>query len=338
MKTQNTDIALSCERKPPIESLSLKLKNTTGTPLTIQVPWPFLVEDVKPTLHYQKTEENGAVKLILKKSLNDAWPCEFQTRNRWNIDRLIPWKESKDLTEEEIEIHMNMQFAEKEIRSLFQGHHRPSTPLDEVRLVMRLLVDLNFANEFNVFAVTLKDSNATPYFYLRAHPPVRISPLGSPILSLSVADLRLSDKLFARKAESPQVTKTDFSRIFGKKHCPVPIYTIEGIALLRYVFRLNSTKIQPSAWQSSNLPNSEIWLSTFVSPLYMDWVYDFSPKPKEQLTSASNPPSKSSVDGCSHCCSVKNNMKRCVRCKRVLYCDANCQKADWLKHKASCSL
>ena len=98
------------------------------------------------------------------------------------------------------------------------------------------------ANDVMAFAIALKDSIGTPEFYARVHPPLRVSPLGSPILSVSVADTRLSEKLIARHIESSQVSKTDFSRIFGKRPCPTPIFTTNGISLLRYLFRLNSKR------------------------------------------------------------------------------------------------
>ena len=189
------------------------------------------------------------------------------------------------------------------------------------------------ANDVMAFAIALKDSIGTPEFYARVHPPLRVSPLGSPILSVSVADTRLSEKLIARHIESSQVSKTDFIRIFGKRPCPTPIFTTNGISLLRYLFRLNSTKINPSAWQSKNLPSSEYWLATFASPLYSDWVHDFTPKPRRPLVSFT----PVGAGNCAHCKSVKRDMKRCGRCKSVLYCNSLCQKAHWVKHKDSCS-
>lgn len=29
-------------------------------------------------------------------------------------------------------------------------------------------------------------------------------------------------------------------------------------------------------------------------------------------------------------------LKRCTKCRKVLYCDAECQKADWKAHKMVC--
>jgi radical SAM protein with 4Fe4S-binding SPASM domain len=35
---------------------------------------------------------------------------------------------------------------------------------------------------------------------------------------------------------------------------------------------------------------------------------------------------------------VKNDMKKCSRCKAVWYCSAECQKKDWGSHKTKCVL
>lgn len=39
---------------------------------------------------------------------------------------------------------------------------------------------------------------------------------------------------------------------------------------------------------------------------------------------------------CSNCKINALDLKRCGRCRRVNYCCAECQRADWLQHKASC--
>ena len=40
---------------------------------------------------------------------------------------------------------------------------------------------------------------------------------------------------------------------------------------------------------------------------------------------------------CSACNKWKQNLKRCTSCKKVYYCDGECQKKDWLVHKISCN-
>ena len=69
---------------------------------------------------------------------------------------------------------------------------------------------------------------------------------------------------------------TQFKRVFEEDaDFSLFTYTIPTIlagtaGLLRYLLRVNSTKITPLTWQSQSLPLNEEnpWLATFVSPLY----------------------------------------------------------------------
>ena len=90
------DIGVSSEREPPSDtSHGLYLKLEPYAPLSIQLPWPFLVDDIQSTLRYQKTKENCPAKLILMESLYSPWPSEFENRARWNLDSSssgVDWK------------------------------------------------------------------------------------------------------------------------------------------------------------------------------------------------------------------------------------------------------
>ena len=108
------ELDISTDRIPPSESchkLTLKLKNH-ATPLTIQFPWPFLVNDIKSTLYRRKpaTENNSTVMITLKKSINDPWPDEFSNRRvKWNVDLLKPWVEDDDIINTAIMSHVMAQ-------------------------------------------------------------------------------------------------------------------------------------------------------------------------------------------------------------------------------------
>ena len=43
-----------------------------------------------------------------------------------------------------------------------------------------------------------------------------------------------------------------------------------------------------------------------------------------------------SSDGCAACKKIVREMKRCARCKNVMYCCEACQKSHWPQHKSSC--
>lgn len=111
-------------------------------------------------------------------------------------------------------------------------------------------------------------------------------------------------------------------------------HTEEGAALLRYVLRLNSTRMRRTAWQSKNLPRGESWFHTFLSPLYAYYAYDY--KVESALNESASSRSTTKIAG-KNCKSSKEDMKQCVRCKAVVYCDAICQKVDWHNHKKTCS-
>ena len=44
-----------------------------------------------------------------------------------------------------------------------------------------------------------------------------------------------------------------------------------------------------------------------------------------------------SVDSCAHCGKQGVGFKRCSSCKQAFYCGAECQNADWKRHKKACA-
>lgn len=60
-----------------------------------------------------------------------------------------------------------------------------------------------------------------------------------------------------------------------------------------------------------------------------------------QLSCASSPSSKMaqstaiSIEKC-HTCGLTENLKRCSRCQKVVYCSLACQRKDWNTHKEKC--
>ena len=309
----------------------------------IQVPWPFLVENANATFHYKKTEKSPPIKLILKKSLNDPWPSEFEKSSNINIERWQPWIEPGRETGNGLAIHINSQFPLEVLQDLMRNpDYIPNSALNEVRHIIKAVIGLHFEDKVDVFAIKdirhPKKNKAN--FYLRVHPPLRVSPLGAPILLVSVVDINLSEKIFFSQTEAVKREAAQaFQHIFSTagEMCCVYTYTDEGSALLRYLLRLNSTKMQPSNWQSKNLPRREDWLATFLSPLYMDCIHSFTPTQESSTSMATGANSTNLIKRCGHCNSTQEKMKRCSRCKSVYYCDINCQKTAWSKHKSSCS-
>ncbi len=40
---------------------------------------------------------------------------------------------------------------------------------------------------------------------------------------------------------------------------------------------------------------------------------------------------------CRHCSSESEKLKKCSQCKLVSYCNNDCQKKDWVRHKVICN-
>ena len=182
-------------------------------------------------------------------------------------------------------------------------------------------------------------ANEKPLFFIRAHPPILSSPFNGPMILLSVLDCRLSEKLVKKGHLKEKKAKEDFERIFhtrNKMATPMILRTNteDSTSLLRYVFRLNSTKMKPSSWQEENLPLGKCspYLATFLSPLYLDHFPKF---PAKGLDSSDQGSEQFSCAGCGKKSSIA--MKRCSRCKTMTYCSTECQKTDWKKHKLVCS-
>ena len=211
---------------------------------------------------------------------------------------------------------------------------KPATPLDEVRDIIRDIFNASNRKVVSVFSITDKRrADETPDFIIKVHQPFRTSPLGAPLLVATVVDRRLAEELVVNGKLDQAEQNAHCRRIIqdGKPSADGVVahtYTDEGKALFRYILRLNSTKMQPTDWHKKNLPKSECWMATFISPLYVYYAIDCVGAAISSVPSL----------GCGHCKSVKPDMKRCIRCKKVLYCDAQCQKADWLSHKMTCSV
>ena len=131
------------------------------------------------------------------------------------------------------------------------------------------------------------------------------------------------------------------------------VYTIfiqseDEANLLRYLFRLNASKIHPATkWPIENLPagNKSPWLSTFFCPLYIDQAGSDT-EMEEFLEATRNlniqPTRKQPeiplqpVECCTMCQQPGRDLKRCARCKAVKYCSVECQRSNWSTHKLSC--
>lgn len=118
--------------------------------------------------------------------------------------------------------------------------------------------------------------------------------------------------------------------------------------LLRYLLRLNSTKVEPDPWKLTNLPLGEErspWMASFISPLYSERILDccklftpVRPVPVFEKMQQQQPNSISYAASrhCAACFKEDVGLKKCSKCISILYCSADCQREHWNTHKPTC--
>ena len=311
------------ELRFPCESAHRFTVSLAGVqPLTITLPYPILANSIKATLR----RKDGVVEVVADKALNNLWPEDVvrEQQFRWNVENLEPWANSALLSD-----HCLSQF------SIFHGMaashflFQTESLMWNVRsAISRIFQVVNEQKRIYFHVTETEDPKKNPaLWYIRAHPPVRMSPEGTPILIISVWDRRLSQQLQDDGEISSRRIAQDFQRVIDQKLQPEgfnAVYIKAEVAnLFRYILRLNSTKMEPTPWQKENLPLDQPspWLATFLSPLYMDQSL------KEELR----------LMYCATCRKDSSkDPKRCGRCKSVTYCSVECQRANWPKHKPTC--
>jgi hypothetical protein len=234
---------------------------------SLSFPYPILVDEFRATFHLKCRH----LYLVLKKALWEPWPCECRPAdNLHNVldpDQLKPWKEEESL-QRSLKTHISSQFN---INHMANTSLMKKSPLNVVRRVMKAL----FLDPARPRYVTIQRMNAPePDWFFLVHRPVSTTPTGRPFLLLSAIDFRLAEKLVKGGKWSEEKNAEDLKRVFpgGKEIMTIPIKTTEDSKLLKFVLRLNSSKIKPSTWQKKNLTLGEDspWMATFVSPLYSD--------------------------------------------------------------------
>ena len=302
-------------------------------PLTITLPHPILPSSLKTLSH----SDDGIAEITATKALRHVSSSDDVRAkdSRWNVETLEAWKD-----EETLKGHLDWVMDD--------GEGIVDNPLDAKSLrytwhardtIRQMFIAVTQNGQF-LFQVRIKGSSTdAPDFYIRAHPPVRISPEGDPTLVLSVLDQNLAEEMKKEgKLDSSRSAK-DFLAAFDSQTDAVHVLHLDAIEsgqLLRYIFRKNSSKMQPTPWQVENLPLSSHpatcpWLATFVQPSWCAY--------SNQRTEPLPPLPEQHSRRCWNCSksSSKDKLSRCARCKAVAYCSAECQRADWASHKSSCS-
>ncbi len=305
--------------------------------MKLSFPHPIVVNEIRATLR----RKDRLINLVLKKALHEPWPHEFETdqSRRVLLDSLKPW-EDKNNAGRSLGHHLGSQFKLSDIQNLSLSN---KSTLNGVRQIIKSLFlyatvygSGNGSDE--CFAIG-RDSTESPDWYIRIHLPARISPDGSPLLIISAVDHRLAENLTEQGKLDKNKALNDYVRIYvqlnGEIFNKLSTLNPEEEKLLRYILRLNSTKIIPTTWQKKNLPLGENspWLATFISPLYDDHPNDQASFDAWQKTRGVNQKEKS----CESCKKISENLKRCSRCRTVVYCSVECQRGHWALHKTACT-
>ena len=186
------------------------------------------------------------------------------------------------------------------------------------------------------------------------HLPIRFTPQAVPLLLLSVVDFQLVELLVEQGKRKDEQLQLDCKHINDQNctFCRIDANSTDTIRLLRYLLRLNSTKIKPSTWQLENLPLKENspFMCSFISPLYAELIvdccdlFDSALMKKHQQSLQKQFPSdpKKKIESisprCAACLVADVHLKFCSLCKLTGYCSTECQRKDWRNHKPECLL
>ncbi len=316
-------------------------------------PYPILCENITEGLH----RSDHSIQLVLKKGLNEPWPCQFVETPKWKVEQFPPWNgisaSVTDQLESQLLVHCFAQQGDYSFNAAWRDILAPSkcAKLLPIQVVRNLIGNsLYYAGEgHQIFVVNNIQNPLKPLWHFLVHRPILVSPSNTPVLLISAVDHRRSDQLISNGKLEESRAKEDFQRIVGHRVAasvkPIKLNaTEEASQLLRFVLRLNSTRMIPTSWQGENLPldKNSPYLATFLSPLYLDYPFPNTDNEEERKRSvvqklATDPP-PSSYD-CAKCKARSSAMLKCCSCcKRVYYCTVNCQRADWNSHKVFCNL
>ncbi len=351
-------LKISTDQQLPCESahrVSFSFAKPEGMqPLSMNFPYPVLVDGIKATV----SRSERSVRVVLTKAIYEPWPCHFTGQSKCEVEKFVPWREPcrrDDVTQ--LCIHIAGQKSSSSMRACWKSVLDPKKinrlpPLEEIRVVISLAFTHAEMGMVEYFTVYNRNDTKKPLWDFRVHYPILTSPSGCPVLLITAVDHRFSEKLVSNGKLQKEKFAKDVERIVGsrreKLRVPIILQSEETNPLLRYVLRLNSTKMVPSSWQKSNLPPDEYspFLATFFSPLYLDSQYPIEDEVEEivekekelSLDDLLDVPSFN-PNCCAHCGKKSaNKLKRCSKCKLTFYCTVDCQRADWKRHKIGCAL
>ena len=234
--------------------------------LTLTFSWP-VRDDLQATLH----RAQRLIKLTLKKSLFEPWPRDRFNSAEWVVDNLKQWTE-KSRQFDGLSRVMLTQYKFTDLQAgLWNGETRSSS-LNEVRRIIREVFMISVRNDHSSFKIFNKNRAKpdSPDWFLFIHLPVRLSPVGSPLLSMTVIDHRLTEKKIKCGLINKGSALREFENAIPRDGRGVPnlyMYSEEESVLFRYVLKLNANKIVQKQIRKHS---KSVLLDTFISPLYVD--------------------------------------------------------------------
>ena len=346
--------------------MELKMRNTNLQVLcnlVIDLPWPILKNGISVSM----SSKPLSILITAKKCEDDAWPHEYGGRSKLDINYLQPWKEF--FNDRLLVDHVEAQFSCNKVIML-PLLSQVLSPLDQVRDLIRAIFYSHHHNSFQLMEIHGPGNSNNQIFFIRIHPPVRKAPNGSPLLLVSVIDYERLEELIGQGKLDRQAFQSNYHQIItegvSKEVCVLRASTIEELNLLRYNFRVNSTKMRRSAWQSKNLPRDgdHPWITAFITPLYQARIKlncfrfpdgfqtdelkstipgtRFAVGPDTRIAFILTDPipvdqeNRYDYASCSNCYVRKVHFQMCGKCRRAFYCSDFCQKKHEQKHKVMC--
>lgn len=363
------DLKLPCisAHRVSLKLMGHKSKASTSTPIVVTLPHAFNSNSGIVNVVDDEDNHRPNVELTLLKVVpSEPWPTDFTNQLKWCLDRLPLWRihstKEDDPSDKlgQLNYHIRCQYNNRSVfGSPFPAADFKKPPMDTVRSIISSLFKFTAERKDDkdlFLTMRLLDSTICtaqeaeqhlPDLFVRIHPPVRVSPLGLPLLAMSVFDQPTVLKLVGRGKINSSDVLADLKRIYTEEHQERTIclmtYRQEESSLLRSILHANAARITPSAWQKKHLP-LDIWIPTFVSPLYTDQPAHLADvNTNKKLYNFVDVKSslglrQEVLENCARCSETSRELKRCARCKKVLYCSVECQRSDWPRHKSICHI
>ncbi|EFX82902.1 hypothetical protein DAPPUDRAFT_101078 [Daphnia pulex] len=355
--TLSTDQVLPCKSAHQV-TISLKQPSKRNS-LTLSFPYPILVDEISAILH----STDRFIELVLKKGWWEPWPVEFQSNEewKWNVDSLKPWEShaSRSISKFDctaLDFHLKLQFnfdfklndpgnkssvMEPSHWNLRAEQLNEKEALQNLRRRFKSLLLDPTTEDLKYFVIQTTGSSTTDWcIMVLIHKPLLTSPLGSPVLLLTVLDKQMANILKKQgKLNEETYTKERSRAVKSMSGKLGKIFSVEPYELLLWnlILRLNSTKIVPGSEQTRLLPSgmNNSWLfATFMSPLYVDAPVNLKDFNAQFST---NDSTSANEKCCGACKKVPQFPKRCSRCRSIVYCSVECQRSNWPQHKLLCN-